>query len=81
MNSNVSLYPFDPARDEYFAYECKTDDAAPSGRQRTRPQHVYGQIPFEVPWFSVPDLHGGLTHISLEEIEREMELAARLQEH
>ena len=81
MNSNVSLYPFDPARDEYFAYESTTDDALRSERQRARPHPVYGQIRFEVPWFSVPDLHGGLTHISLEELEREMELAARLQEH
>jgi hypothetical protein len=81
MNSNVSLYPFDPARDEYFAYDRTTDEAPLNGHQRARSHHVYGQIRFEVPWFSVPDRHGGLTHISLDELEREMELAARLQEH
>lgn len=81
MNSNVSLYPFDPARDEYFAYESTTDEAAGKVRERVRPRHVYGQIRFEVPWFSVPDLHGGSTHISFEELENEMEHEARLQEH
>jgi len=80
MNSNVSLYPFDPAREEFLAYDSTTDEAARKAHDRVRPRHVYGQIRFEVPWFSVPNLHGGLTHISLEELENEMEQEARLQE-
>lgn len=82
MTSNVALYPFDPARDDYFAYECSSGEQGPHGGSHHRgSRHVYGQIRFEVPWVSVPDALAGPTRISLEELEFEMERAARREEH
>jgi len=81
MISNVALYPFDPARDEYFAYESSSERKAEGAAQHAGSRQVYGQIRFEVPWVSVPDVLTGPTHISLEELEIEMERKARRQEH
>jgi hypothetical protein len=80
MVSNVSHYPFDPARDEYFAYERSNEIDRHHAGHRASSHHVYGQIPFDVPWVSVPDSHTGPTHISFEELEIELERAARRQE-
>lgn len=81
MISNVALYPFDPARDEYFAYESSSERKSQGVRQQTSSRHVYGQIRFEAPWVSVPDAPTGPRHISLEELEMEMERDARRQEY
>ena len=81
MISNVSLYPFDPARDEYFAYESSSEQKPQAARQRGNSRQVYGQIRFEAPWVSVPDALTGPKHISLEELEFEMERKARRQEY
>jgi len=80
MISNVSLYPFDPARDEYFAYECSSERDPHGAGQHGSLQRVHGQIRFEVPWVSVPGTLTGPKHISFEEVEIEMERAARRQE-
>jgi hypothetical protein len=79
MVSNVSLYPFDPTRDEYAAYELAAEQRPGAHRGGTRQLH--GQIRFEVPWVSIPDTLNRYMNISLEELEVEMERAARSQEH
>jgi hypothetical protein len=81
MISNVALYPFDPARDEYFAYESSSGGKLHGAGKLGASRHVYGQIRFEVPWVSVPDSLTGPTLVSLEEMEREMERNARRQEY
>ena len=81
MISNVALYPFDPARDEYFAYESISERKPQIAGEHGASRHVYGQIGFEVPWVSVPGALTGPTHISLEELEIEMERKARRQEY
>ena len=81
MISNVSLYPFDPARDEYLAYESISEGKPRSAGEQSASRYVYGQIGFEVPWVSVPGGLTGPTHISLEELEIEMERKARRQEY
>jgi hypothetical protein len=81
MVSNVSLYPFDPARDEDVAYEPGSRQAAAepvTGRHPSRELH--GQIAFEAPCVSIPDFLLRYKHISLEELEVELERSARRQE-
>lgn len=80
MVSNVSLYPYDPARDEYFAYELRSEWQSRKATHRKEPARVHGQIRFEAPCVSIPDSLNRYTHISIEELEIEMERAARLQE-
>jgi hypothetical protein len=78
MVSNVSLYPFDPA-DEYVAYELSGERPPPALR-RVHPRELHGQIRFEAPCVSIPGPLSRFTRISLEELEFEMERAARSQE-
>ena len=47
MISNVALYPFDPARDEYFAYESSSGGRPQGAGKHGASRHVYGQIRFE----------------------------------
>jgi hypothetical protein len=80
MVSNVSLYPFDPERDEYVAYEPGSREAAGPVTGRHASRELYGQIPFEAPCVSIPDFLLRHKHISLEELEVEIERSARRQE-
>ena len=81
MTSNVSLYPFDPAREEYVAYELSSEPEQRGEDRRVSTRPIHGQIRFEAPWISIPDALNKYTHISFEEIEFEMERAARRQEY
>jgi len=60
MISNVALYPFDPARDEYFAYESSSERKAQGAARHGGSRQVYGADSLEVPWWSVPDALTGL---------------------
>lgn len=80
MVSNVSHYAFDPGRDEYFAYELSVDDQPRAGARRRELPQMPGQIRFEAPCVSLPDSLTRYTYISIEQLEIEMERAARLQE-
>jgi len=80
MDSNVSHYAFDPDRDEYEAYESTSQPRPGNTRRRQAARPLAGQIRFEAPWMSIPGIHSSLKYISLDQIEFEMERAARRQE-
>jgi hypothetical protein len=79
MVSNVSHYPFEPA-DQYVAYGVGGEERLRSGDRDWRSHELHGQIRFDAPCVSIPDTLNRLTHISIEELEIEMERAARRQE-
>ena len=80
MDSNVSLYPFDPERDEYFAYELRSRELGRRKVDRHSPEPPPGQIRFEAPCVAIPDALARHKHISIEELEIELERSAREQE-
>ncbi len=80
MISNVSLYPFDPDKDEYVAYELGDQQPADRAAERHSSRELHGQIRFEAPCVSIPDPLLRYKHISIEELEVELERSARRQE-
>ena len=84
MDSNVSHYKYDPLRDAFETYDGieEPKETLDSQQHPPRPAHVYGQISFDAPWIFLPDFdgHTSLKHVSLDQIEFEMERSARRQE-
>jgi hypothetical protein len=80
MMSNVSLYPFDLLKDEYVAYELSAQGAPSEVSHRAPAREVHGQIRFDAPCVCIPDVLNHHLHISIEELEIELERSARRQE-